>query len=205
MSGEESLAAPERPVGSEGNEERKESESPSEVAEEQQDDDASKDGEEEEEGEEEEDSIEDDDEDNAMLVLQENVVESAAIDTVKRQRHAAVHTTALGNYAAMVTNGDIFSSASGSKSPWEIVNPCGVHPHDATQSIFSYDLSELPNTPEAKPWTVPGAEMSDWFNYGFNEHTWEKYRKRMLLVIKNKKYESQISVLTEQTGKIRGS
>jgi pre-mRNA 3'-end-processing factor FIP1 len=147
----------------------------------------------------EEESVDEDDEENAMLVLQENVVESAAIDTVKRQHHNAVHKTAYGNYAAMRTVSDIF--AWGSKSPWEIVNPSGVHPHDSTQSIFSYDLSELPDTPEDKPWTVPGVDISDWFNYGLNEATWEKYRKKMLQVIKNKKYESTISVLTEQTGK----
>jgi pre-mRNA 3'-end-processing factor FIP1 len=79
------------------------------------------------------------------------------------------------------------------------VNPSGVHPKDQTQPIFSYDRSVLPDTVEAKPWTSPDADISDWFNYGFNEQTWEKYRKKMLSVIKNKKYEAKITLLSEQT------
>jgi pre-mRNA 3'-end-processing factor FIP1 len=141
-------------------------------------------------------SVEDELGDDAV-VLQSNVVESAVMDTVKRMYSSNVHAAPSGTYAAMRTNGEIFSQ--GSRRAWDLVNPSGVHPKDQTQPIFSYDLSSLPNTVEAKPWTAAGADISDWFNYGFNEQTWEKYRKKMLSVIKNKKYEAKITLLSEQT------
>jgi pre-mRNA 3'-end-processing factor FIP1 len=140
-----------------------------------------------------------DEEDDGAVILQDNVVEVAAIDTAKRLHFAQCHTTPSGNYAAMRTTGDIFRL--GASGPWEIVNPSGVHPKDPTKPIFAYDLSALPKTVEAKPWTAPDADLADWFNYGFTEATWEKYRKKVLKLIKDKKGETEISVLTEQTRK----
>ena len=35
------------------------------------------------------------------------------------------------------------------------------------------DLAE-----STKPWRLPGADQSDYFNYGFDEFTWEMYRQR---------------------------
>lgn len=35
------------------------------------------------------------------------------------------------------------------------------------------DLAE-----HTKPWRLPGADQSDYFNYGFDEFTWEMYRQR---------------------------
>ncbi|KAF2645590.1 hypothetical protein P280DRAFT_442240 [Massarina eburnea CBS 473.64] len=35
------------------------------------------------------------------------------------------------------------------------------------------DLAEA-----SKPWRLPGADQSDYFNYGFDEFTWEMYRQR---------------------------
>ncbi|KAI4897536.1 hypothetical protein NFI96_010535, partial [Prochilodus magdalenae] len=31
------------------------------------------------------------------------------------------------------------------------------------------------DTYEDKPWRKPGADLSDYFNYGFNEETWKAY------------------------------
>jgi len=35
-------------------------------------------------------------------------------------------------------------------------------------TIYQVDIESLPE----KPWRRPGANLSDWFNYGFDEHTW---------------------------------
>jgi len=35
-------------------------------------------------------------------------------------------------------------------------------------TIYQVDIDSLPE----KPWRRPGANLSDWFNYGFDEHTW---------------------------------
>lgn len=39
------------------------------------------------------------------------------------------------------------------------------------RSILEVDLSSL----SEKPWRRPGSDLSDWFNYGFDEISWEAY------------------------------
>ena len=39
------------------------------------------------------------------------------------------------------------------------------------RSIFEIDMTNLAE----KPWRRPGADISDWFNYGFDEISWEAY------------------------------
>ncbi|KAF2009992.1 hypothetical protein BU24DRAFT_496810 [Aaosphaeria arxii CBS 175.79] len=42
-----------------------------------------------------------------------------------------------------------------------------------SQLDMDADLAE-----STKPWRLPGADQSDYFNYGFDEFTWEMYRQR---------------------------
>jgi pre-mRNA 3'-end-processing factor FIP1 len=39
------------------------------------------------------------------------------------------------------------------------------------RSILEVDLSAMTD----KPWRRPGSDLSDWFNYGFDELSWETY------------------------------
>ncbi|EEB98991.1 hypothetical protein MPER_01402 [Moniliophthora perniciosa FA553] len=39
------------------------------------------------------------------------------------------------------------------------------------RSIFEVDISAM----SEKPWRRPGSDISDWFNYGFDEISWEAY------------------------------
>ena len=39
------------------------------------------------------------------------------------------------------------------------------------RSVLEVDLNALAE----KPWRRPGSDLSDWFNYGFDEMTWESY------------------------------
>ncbi|XP_041359762.1 pre-mRNA 3'-end-processing factor FIP1-like [Gigantopelta aegis] len=39
--------------------------------------------------------------------------------------------------------------------------------------VYEFDLSSLKT--EDKPWNKPGADITDYFNYGFTEETWELY------------------------------
>lgn len=41
-------------------------------------------------------------------------------------------------------------------------------------TIYHIDPSSLPE----KPWRRPGADLSDWFNYGFDEFTWKHYGRK---------------------------
>uniref|UniRef100_A0A672QGS9 Pre-mRNA 3'-end-processing factor FIP1 n=1 Tax=Sinocyclocheilus grahami TaxID=75366 RepID=A0A672QGS9_SINGR len=55
---------------------------------------------------------------------------------------------------------------------------------DAEGNVLQVDVESF----EEKPWRKPGADLSDYFNYGFNEDTWKAYcdkqrRLRMSLEI----------------------
>ncbi|CAD26049.2 hypothetical protein [Encephalitozoon cuniculi GB-M1] len=39
------------------------------------------------------------------------------------------------------------------------------------QNILDYDIESFTD----KPWNKPGADITDYFNYGFNEMTWKEY------------------------------
>lgn len=39
------------------------------------------------------------------------------------------------------------------------------------RSVLEVDINALAD----KPWRRPGSDLSDWFNYGFDEMTWEAY------------------------------
>lgn len=41
-------------------------------------------------------------------------------------------------------------------------------------AVSDYNLDSL----EDKPWRKPGADITDYFNYGFNEDTWRAYCER---------------------------
>lgn len=42
------------------------------------------------------------------------------------------------------------------------------------RSIYEIDIASLEN----KAWRRPGSDLSDWFNYGFDEISWEAYAAR---------------------------
>ncbi|KAL4401895.1 Cleavage polyadenylation factor subunit Fip1 [Malassezia pachydermatis] len=45
-------------------------------------------------------------------------------------------------------------------------------------TIYQVDINSLPE----KPWRRPGANMSDWFNYGFDEQTWALWCAKMTMM-----------------------
>lgn len=40
-----------------------------------------------------------------------------------------------------------------------------------------------PDLLDDKPWRRPGADLSDYFNYGFNEDTWRAYCQKQKLMM----------------------
>jgi pre-mRNA 3'-end-processing factor FIP1 len=48
---------------------------------------------------------------------------------------------------------------------------------------------------EDKPWRKPGADMSDWFNYGFNEETWQAYSEKQNELRKQNQNRASIQVV----------
>ena len=47
------------------------------------------------------------------------------------------------------------------------------------QTAVEVDLDSL----DDKPWKKPGADITDYFNYGFTEETWAAYSNRYLTLI----------------------
>eukprot|EP00667_Euglena_gracilis_P012205 EG_transcript_12523 len=39
------------------------------------------------------------------------------------------------------------------------------------EAVYTFDVDQVPD----KPWTKPGVDLSDFFNYGFTERTWKLY------------------------------
>ncbi|KAJ8000523.1 hypothetical protein DPEC_G00181000 [Dallia pectoralis] len=57
---------------------------------------------------------------------------------------------------------------------------------------------------EEKPWRKPGADLSDYFNYGFNEDTWKSYcekQKRLRMGLEVVSISSTASKITVQQGR----
>lgn len=49
--------------------------------------------------------------------------------------------------------------------------------------MYEFNLDTI----EDKPWRKPGADITDYFNYGFNEDTWKAYceKQRKLRIDNN--------------------
>ncbi|CAG8757586.1 13505_t:CDS:10 [Dentiscutata erythropus] len=63
---------------------------------------------------------------------------------------------------------NVESGQASSRTPGVDINAVGSL--DGT-SIYDVDLDSV----EDKPWRKPGADITDYFNYGFNEYTWKAY------------------------------
>lgn len=50
-------------------------------------------------------------------------------------------------------------------------------------SMYEFNLDTI----EDKPWRKPGADITDYFNYGFNEDSWKAYceKQRKLRIDNN--------------------
>jgi hypothetical protein len=51
--------------------------------------------------------------------------------------------------------------------PATILKELQLQPH-LSAAVFGYDIQQM----SERPWTKPGANLRDYFNYGFNEKTW---------------------------------
>merc|ERR1712137_185361 len=49
-------------------------------------------------------------------------------------------------------------------------------PNQSNDNLYDTDYASM--APEDRPWNKPGADVTDYFNYGFNEETWQRYCKK---------------------------
>jgi len=65
----------------------------------------------------------------------------------------------------------------------------------ASKTVYEIDLDLLPD----KPWNDPGALISDYFNYGFDEKTWRQYCQKQLQMRDENSLNAKISTYDVST------
>ncbi|KAM9399098.1 pre-mRNA 3'-end-processing factor FIP1 isoform 2-T2 [Salvelinus alpinus] len=96
------------------------------------------------------------------------------------------------------------------------IKTAGARPYGTGNKLKGVDLEAPGNingvpvvevdmeTFEEKPWRKPGADLSDYFNYGFNEDTWKGYcdkQKRLRMGLEVVNISSTTSKITVQQGR----
>lgn len=74
------------------------------------------------------------------------------------------------------------ANVSGTKTSQGGINLEAVGEYNG-QPITDVDLDNV----EDKPWRKPGADITDYFNYGFNEISWRSYCAKQKMLRENKK------------------
>ena len=87
-------------------------------------------------------------------------------------------SVSIGDDKGEGANGTTTTSSDPSNSSGSAVNPVSVSHFDPFApgnlngvQIFDHELDNF----EDKPWRKPGADLTDYFNFGFNETTWRAY------------------------------
>lgn len=125
------------------------------------------------------DNIEKEDEDETEDV--EIVLNMPTKEELEARRQ---NTSALGSILNLKTNKTYVKPGLDSGKPEKTMAPItstqGIN-LEAVGQIQGKDAYELDlDNLEEKPWRKPGADITDYFNYGFNEHTWKQYCQKQL-------------------------
>jgi len=127
-------------------------------------------------GEDEDDEDSDDDDDGIAIQIDKRVIEEAktSYQTLGKGRvvPGAVGPGAPGGVQPAEKQGKF--SVADFESPGQVN---GKEPHEMAEDLATVQEAE-------KPWKKPGADITDYFNYGFTEDTWQAYchkQRRMRL------------------------
>ncbi|EXJ94290.1 hypothetical protein A1O1_02684 [Capronia coronata CBS 617.96] len=78
------------------------------------------------------------------------------------------------------------------------IDPNGNPVHPATgKPILSTDFDVDFPTESSKPWRKPGADITDYFNYGFDEFTWASY------CLKQQQMPKEVKEITQQAEQLK--
>ncbi|KAK4935864.1 hypothetical protein LTR10_023176 [Elasticomyces elasticus] len=78
------------------------------------------------------------------------------------------------------------------------IDPNGNPVHPATgKPILSTDFDVDFTSESAKPWRKPGADITDYFNYGFDEFTWASY------CLKQQQMPKEVKEITQQAEQLK--
>ncbi|KAL0242744.1 hypothetical protein GEMRC1_005307 [Eukaryota sp. GEM-RC1] len=78
-----------------------------------------------------------------------------------------------GDEVAWTRGKELIANALAAPIPDEYTPPKAPHPQ-SHKTIYDFDIDQDPE----KAWRNPGADVSDYFNYGFTEETWRLYCQR---------------------------
>lgn len=72
---------------------------------------------------------------------------------------------------------------------------------ESKKKVFNYVVDDYKpmnvDIPD-KPWMIPGADISDWFNFGFNEDSWNSFLMRQISLRQQKILEKEKQAQMEQ-------
>ncbi|XP_069487759.1 pre-mRNA 3'-end-processing factor FIP1 isoform X3 [Ambystoma mexicanum] len=95
------------------------------------------------------------------------------------------------------TGGRVYGAAGGKVKGVDLEAPGSIN----GVPLVDVDLDSF----EDKPWRKPGADLSDYFNYGFNEDTWKSYcekQKRLRMGLEALPVTSTTNKISVQQGRI---
>ena len=72
---------------------------------------------------------------------------------------------------------------------------------DSKKNVYTYkgeDYKPMNVDIREKPWMIPGADISDYFNFGFNEDTWNSFLMRQISLRQQKILEKEKQAQIEQ-------
>ncbi|XP_044150431.1 pre-mRNA 3'-end-processing factor FIP1-like isoform X3 [Bufo gargarizans] len=98
------------------------------------------------------------------------------------------------------TGGRIYGSSGGKVKGVDLDAPGSIN----GVPLVDVDLDSF----EDKPWRKPGADLSDYFNYGFNEDSWKAYcekQKRLRMGLEALPVSSSTNKITVQQGRTGNS
>ena len=162
-----------------------------------------------------EDEDEDEDDDGVNIVISEIVNKPysqtpstpSASSLIARQKSKTITGTATGTTVGQTTTSTGVTASGVAIQP--IVKPGQQVPVKGVdldapglindQPTYEYDLIDVKD--EDKPWRKPGADITDFFNYGFTEETWIAYcMKQKRLRAENSAFKATNIPIISQTG-----
>ncbi|CAG8592478.1 9293_t:CDS:10 [Diversispora eburnea] len=114
----------------------------------------------------EDEEFEDDDSESDIEIIMDSVPQPKPADNGTRNSLVNIKPNSFNKPIGPQRNEG--GQTSSSRTPGVDINAIGNI--DGT-SIYDVDLDSF----EDKPWRKPGADITDYFNYGFNEYTWKAY------------------------------
>ncbi|XP_063726117.1 pre-mRNA 3'-end-processing factor FIP1-like isoform X2 [Symsagittifera roscoffensis] len=121
------------------------------------------------------DDEDDSDDENVNVVIKSNAATAPPM-VIAAQQVGAVSTNNTGSGGTVFKGGVGQLTGIGTRAVQQ--KTAGVE-LDSIPTVNGVLLTEMDlEALEDKPWRLPGADLSDYFNYGFNEDTWLQYCDR---------------------------